>query len=155
MTSANGRSLLFLIFWLLLLTTGSYLMGADADTATPEHSTTTVVEKKDPFFPFEDEPEKVHDEDHFYKEFINMLGTLGVLVALIFAASWALKRLLKTRTQQLNTTSNIKILDQRPLSTKTALYLVEIHGRTMAIAESHNALIKLAEFPGFNTQDHD
>jgi flagellar biogenesis protein FliO len=90
---------------------------------------------------------KTNEPDRFFSEFINMLTTLGLIVVLIFAVSWLLKRLLNTRIQQMNTKSVIKIVERRSLSPKSSLYLLEVHGKNFMIGESSNGLINLGDIP--------
>ncbi|HRD55266.1 MAG TPA: flagellar biosynthetic protein FliO [Parachlamydiaceae bacterium] len=86
-------------------------------------------------------------EDNFMKEFLNMLFTLGSIIALLILASWMLKRIANTRIQQMNESSLIKILERRTVSPKLSLYLVDIKGKQIAIAESHSALLLLKDIP--------
>lgn len=86
------------------------------------------------------------DGDRFLSEFINMLTTLGVIVAIILIATWFLKRMVNTKIEQLNTTSLIKIVERRTLTPKTSLYLVDIKGAGFILAESINGVTSLGSF---------
>lgn len=90
--------------------------------------------------PIEESPDK------FTSELLNMLITLGMLVAVIFALSYILKRMLTVKTQQENYKSTIKVLEKRSLSPKAALYLVEVYNRTLVIAESPNGFSCMTTF---------
>ena len=57
-----------------------------------------------------------HESDTFQAKFLNMLFILALLIGFMILASWALKRLMKTKINQLNTTNNIKVLETRYLS---------------------------------------
>lgn len=95
-------------------------------------------------FPIEEEVlEKESPEDHFFGQFMKMLGTLGLLVAIMIAASWSLKRMLNTRVQSLNDTSRIKVVETRALSNKSSVHLVEVEGKTYFIGESVNSVTLL------------
>ncbi len=85
-------------------------------------------------------------DEHFLKDFMSMLTTLGLIIVFIFFVSWFLKKMLNSRLQQLNTTSEIKILERRALTPKSAIYLIEIKGKEMVIGESSNGLSLLADF---------
>lgn len=74
--------------------------------------------------------------DKFTGELLNMLMTLGFLVAGILALSWILKRMLNAKVQQQNVSSNIKVLERRSLSPKAGIYLIEVLGKTLVIGES-------------------
>lgn len=86
-------------------------------------------------------------EDHFFREFINMLATLGLIVATIFFISWFLKRMVNARIQQVNVSNAIKIIEQRPLSAKSTLYLVEVYDKQLILGETHTGVTVLGEFP--------
>lgn len=86
------------------------------------------------------------ERDHFLNEFINMLTTLGVIVAVILIATWFLKKMVHTKIQQLNTTSVIKIVERRTLTPKTSLYLLDIKGVGFIVAESINGVTSLGSF---------
>lgn len=81
--------------------------------------------------------------DHFISDFMNMLASLGLIIAFIFIVSWFMKRFLNTRIQQMNTTSPIKIVERRALTPKTSIYLLEIQERSLIIAESTNGVTLL------------
>lgn len=98
-------------------------------------------------FPLEDlveTPDK--SNDRFYVEFLNMLATLGLVIAIILIAAWFLRRILNTRLEQINTTSTIKVIEKRALSPKSAVYLLEIYDKVIAIAETQNGITQLGEF---------
>lgn len=92
-------------------------------------------------------------DDRFFYEFMNMLTTLGLIVAAIFVISWLLKRMTNTRIQQANTTSLIKIVDRRALSPKACMYLVEIHGKQFVVGETAANIAVLGEFPAEAEKD--
>lgn len=87
-----------------------------------------------------------NQEDHFFYSFLNMLFSLATILVVILIISWIFKRLLNTRMQQLNTSSLIKIIERRSLTPKTILYVLEINGRDIAIAESINGVTLLSHF---------
>jgi flagellar biogenesis protein FliO len=86
-------------------------------------------------------------EDNFVKEFIKMLMTLGAIITILLLASWLLKRMSNTRIQQINESSEIKILERRSATTKTSVFLLDVRGKQYAVVESHNALLLLPEIP--------
>ena len=88
-----------------------------------------------------------HESDTFQAKFLNMLFILALLIGFMILASWALKRLMKTKINQLNTTNNIKVLETRYLSPRATLYLVEIVDQTFLIAESPTTVTYLATLP--------
>jgi flagellar biogenesis protein FliO len=82
----------------------------------------------------------------FMDEMLNMFVVLGGIVAVMFAVSWVLKKLLKTKMQQMNQTSGIKILERRALNPKAHIYLLEIHGRGFIVGESPQGIYGIGEF---------
>lgn len=96
-----------------------------------------------PIKPFStiDEAQSMHHEEHvtvdtFQDKFFNMLVILALLVAFMILASWALKKLMKSKITQLNTSSHIKLLETRYLSPRATLYLVEVDKQVVLISES-------------------
>lgn len=85
------------------------------------------------------------EEDHFYQEFFKMISMLGLIIILLLLASWFLKRLLSSRTEQINNTSLIKIVERRMLSPKSAVYVLDVLGKKIAIVESQNGVTSLGD----------
>ncbi len=92
------------------------------------------------------------EEGHFYSDLFNMLFTLGLLIALLLMGSWIVKRLMHTRLHQINTTSSIKIIESRALSTKSVIYLLEIQGKEIAVAESINGITQITGVTQFKSK---
>jgi flagellar protein FliO/FliZ len=88
-----------------------------------------------------------HETDTFQSKFLNMIFVLGLLIGFMILASWALKRMMKTRVGTLNTAGDIKIIETRYLSPRATLYVVEIHQKTFLIAESPTTVTFLSELP--------
>lgn len=68
--------------------------------------------------------------------FVKMMLTLLGLILLIVISVWMLRRISHGRMKQMNYGRAIKVLERRPLSAKSILYLVEISGKKVVIAES-------------------
>ncbi len=68
--------------------------------------------------------------------FMKTVMILIFILALIGFTFWMFKRLSQSRVNQLNYMKSIKILEKRPISPKTILYLIEISGKQILIAES-------------------
>ena len=123
-------------------------MPLQADTPAPvtksveEHAKSAKPYGVPPIFEDFQEVEGKGD-DNFMREFLNMLATLGLLIALILSVTWVLKRMLNTRIQQMNSKSVIKILERRSLTPKSAIYLLDIQGKGFIIAESHSGITTL------------
>lgn len=140
-----------IIKYLTCLMLCSGILIAEETQPVPENT----VEPHKPthsFFEEVTDKEKASD-DRFVQELGNMLFTLGGILAVIFIAGWFIKRMLNTKIQQVNVTSPIKILERRALSPKTAIYLLEISGKKIAVAESQNGVTHLGEFPETAEED--
>lgn len=88
-------------------------------------------------------PESSHEEGRFMAEFWKVLMALGGMIAALFFLSWSAKKLLQSQVEQTNETNAIKVIQKRPLSTKTTVYLLEIEGRSVVMAESTNGVTLL------------
>ncbi len=83
---------------------------------------------------------------NFISEFVNMLVTLVFVLILIFVSVWLLKKIMRSRTQTLNRSNGIKILERRPLNQKASLYLLDILGKGVVIAESQAGIQVITQF---------
>lgn len=81
--------------------------------------------------------------DNFQIKFINMLVVLALIIGFMVVASWMLKRMMRTRTTQMNEMSAIKVLETRYLSPKSTLYLLEIRGKGLVVAETSSGVSSL------------
>ncbi len=111
----------------------------------------------DPPVPIEQQNEVQDQKDLFdnmqgpptYKgAFVKMMVTLLGLIVLIVISVWMLRRISHGRMKQMNYGREIKILERRPLSAKSVLYLVEIGGKKVVVAESQ------IEVRAITTADH-
>lgn len=68
--------------------------------------------------------------------FVKMLVTLGGLVFLVVATFWILRRLGKGKFKMGAAGRSVNIIDRRPLSPKTMLYIVEVEGKQILVSES-------------------
>jgi flagellar biogenesis protein FliO len=125
-------SCLFLLFcWLL----AAPLLGQEAEKPT----------QPPPNLPEEFKIEKEIEPPSFTWQLLNVLTTLGLLIAMVMLASWFFKRMMRTRMQQVNLTSDIKILEQRALTARTIVSVIDIRGKELAIAESTNGVTLLCQ----------
>lgn len=98
---------------------------------------------KDPTF--EDEVRKTTQEpDNFQGKFMKMLFILALLIGFMILASMMLKRMTRNRITQMNSQSLIKVLETRYLSPRSTLYLIDIEGKEILIAESHSGVSHIA-----------
>jgi flagellar biogenesis protein FliO len=94
----------------------------------------------------EDVKKAVSEPDNFQGKFMNMLFILALLIGFMILASIMLKRMTRTRVTQMNNQSLIKVLEARPLSPRSTLYLLDIEGKEILIAESHAGVSHIASF---------
>lgn len=67
---------------------------------------------------------------------IKMLLTLGGLLLLVFLTIWALKKISHGKFGGFGSQKKINIIEKKPLSPKTLLYLIELEGKKILISES-------------------
>jgi flagellar biogenesis protein FliO len=78
-------------------------------------------------------PEMIpHYEGAFLKMFLVLMG----LIVGIFFIVWLLKKIGQGRWLHGNGNKSIKIVEKRPLSPKTMLYIIDVDGQQSVIAES-------------------
>lgn len=87
-----------------------------------------------------------YDENYFWGELVNMLITLGCIVVLLAALMWIMKRMQTSRVRYANEASIIKVIDQRALSPKTSIYLLQINQKAIVVADTQSGATRLAEF---------
>lgn len=87
-------------------------------------------------------------EYNFTTEFTNMMSTLGLILVALLIMAYFVKRMKTVRTEQLNESSTIKILDQRTITPKGILYLVEVMGQLMVLSESPAGIQHVATLSG-------
>lgn len=77
---------------------------------------------------------------------IRMITALATLLIIVVAAAWAVKRFKGGGFSSISSNKRIKILERRPLSQKSVLYLVELEGKKILFAESQLEIRRLASF---------
>ena len=76
--------------------------------------------------------------------FFKMFATLLVLIALFILTIWCLRKLIRHKFEKGNNTQTIQIVEKRMISPKTILYLLEIEGKQILIAESQLEVRQIA-----------
>jgi flagellar biogenesis protein FliO len=85
----------------------------------------------------EEEAEDVHAATESYETaFIKTIVVLVGLLILIVLTVWMFKKISHGRFKSFNYLKSVKILEKRPLSPKSMLYLIEVSGKQILIAES-------------------
>lgn len=96
-----------------------------------------------------------NEADDFQSKFMNMLFMLGLLIGFMLFASWLLKRMSRSRVTNLNQGSDIKVLETRYLSPRATLYLLDIHGKNILIAESPMGVSHISSFRSIEDDESD
>lgn len=78
--------------------------------------------------------------------FLKMMLTFGILILLLFGTYWMIRRLIRMRLEKGVGTASIQVVEKRMISPKTMLYLVEVEGKKVLIAESHLEIKRLESF---------
>ena len=77
--------------------------------------------------------------------FMQMFLTLIGVVLLLWVTVWFLRRLIQKRLQKGLGIEAIQIIEKRMLSPKSMLYLIEVDGKRVLIAESHLEVRRISE----------
>jgi flagellar biogenesis protein FliO len=67
---------------------------------------------------------------------IRMLFALGICIGLLILTVWLLRRMMSARIQRGTKDQAIQLLEKRMISPKSTLYLIEIEGKRVLLAES-------------------
>lgn len=86
--------------------------------------------------------EEVNINSQFTKTLFLIIGVL----ILLFLTAWFLRKIAKSRSENLNHIKNIKVIESRPLSPKTMLYLLEVGGRQIVVTESQINVKEITTF---------
>jgi flagellar biogenesis protein FliO len=68
--------------------------------------------------------------------FIKTIVVLVGLLVLILLTVWMFKKISRGRFRSFNYLKSVKILEKRPLSPKSMLYLIEVAGKQVLVSES-------------------
>ncbi len=82
--------------------------------------------------------------------FVKMFLTLIALIALFAVTIWFIKRLIRAKLEKGSGTQMIEILEKKMISPKTMLYIIEVEGKRILLAESHLEVRSLSEIANLN-----
>ncbi len=85
----------------------------------------------------------MHDNG-YSKQFKGTLIAILIIIALVFLLIWLMKRFSNNRPLHMNHRKHIKILEKRPLSPNTYIYLLQVGDKQIVIAESKFQVQKVA-----------
>lgn len=128
----RGMNLFKLVF--LLLAWG--VLPANQVTPPPPALPPTEQPKPLPELPPPVTPAPEQMMQDFEGAGIKMFVALMALLVGIFFAVWILKKVMRGGFGKRGSQDSINILEKKPLSQKTVLYLIEIEGKKALIAES-------------------
>lgn len=97
-------------------------------------------------------PEVRAKTDKYESAFMKTIFILIAIVILVILTIWMFRRLSHSRFSKLNYLKNIKILEKRPLSPKSMLYLIEVGEKQILLAESQ---IEVRTLGTLSTPDQD
>lgn len=83
--------------------------------------------------------------------FAKMLLTLVGLIALVFMTVWLLRKLTQGKIGAFGK-KHINVVERRPLSPKSILYIVEVGGKQILVAESQLEIKTLASLDGLSDE---
>lgn len=127
---------LFLLFSILTLWADDKTpVPAVSPTETETHETHEL--KKTEPLPEKPAEVNVHEATESYETaFIKTILVLVALLVLVVLTVWMFRRISHGRLRNMNYLKSVKILEKRPLSPKSMLYLIEVSGKQVLIAES-------------------
>ncbi len=96
--------------------------------------------------PTEHTQQEMPVESSYGHALTKMLLTFAALIVLFGVSYWLLKRVGRNRVTGMNNLKAIKIRERRPISPKTTLYLIELAGKEVLIAESQLDVRSLATY---------
>jgi len=117
--------------------------------ATPTNAAPAVPD----ILPGEPAPEAEHAVASYENAFVKMLVTLVGLIVLILLSVWMLRRIAQGRFSKSSSQKGINILEKRALSGKSMLYLVEVRGKKVLIAESQLEVRRLADIEDMPSEE--
>ncbi|MCB1082432.1 MAG: flagellar biosynthetic protein FliO [Chlamydiia bacterium] len=85
----------------------------------------------------ENHPIPLHEATESYETaFIKTIVVLVGLLVLVILTIWMFRKISNGRFRGMNVLKSVKILEKRPLSPKSMLYLIEVSGKQILLAES-------------------
>jgi len=87
--------------------------------------------------------EKLSELPSYGQEFVRMLLSLGVVLALLLVVAWFLPRWL-ARTRPPTSGRHLEVVDTVRLDARRALYLVRVEGELVLIGAGEGGLVRLA-----------
>jgi flagellar biogenesis protein FliO len=140
-----NRLLKKFLFLFLTSSAMAYAQAAPQVPAQPSTPSSQTVEEWKHSIPQEEE--KKVEPTNFTTLFVKMLLLLGLSLGFLFLLAFIGKRFVSGRMLSSSKTGRIKVVEQKVLSQKTTISILEIDEQSIAIAESHNGITVLRELP--------
>lgn len=134
------------ILLILFLTLSSVLLGDEGKTVLSLNDQMEVIDN--PERPPVQIPSAKY-EASVLKVFISLFS----LVILVVLSFWVFRRLLNKGLRSSNSGKSIVLLERRTLSPKSMLYLVEVDGKKILLAESHLEIRRLANWDEISLEE--
>ena len=112
-------------------------------SALPLFGTVVTIDEPEPLVSQQEVIQKLptNYQAVFFKTFLMIAGGL----ALVFLLMILLKRFAMVRYSNMNQNSYIKVIERRPISQKSTLYLVQIGDQKVLMAESQLEIKKITD----------
>lgn len=108
-----------------------------ADAPKPSTPSEKKEEVPPPVKMEEEAPVSVqHATESYETAFIKTIVVLVGLLVLVILTIWMFRKISHGRFRGMNMMKSIKVLEKRPLSPKSMLYLIEVSGKQVLLAES-------------------
>ena len=96
-----------------------------------------------PEFPFHSETTPPQGPPSYEGAFVKMIVTVVGLVCFVLLTIWALRKIGQGRFRGFGSNRSIQVIEKKPLSPKSMLYLVEVGHQKFLIAESQLEIRRL------------
>lgn len=136
------------LFFFLALLLPSLATLADQEPATdvPMQQENNSLKPDPSTSPLNAYPENASDNTSgFKKAFYKTMTILISGLILVFLAIWLFRKFSSSKFHTSNQLKSIKILEKRPISPKSILYLIEIGGQKILISESQLEVRMISE----------
>src|SRR5579862_1917537 len=137
------------ILLLLLLSTASLAFTDTPPTSPPPQTPQQQPQPAPPPLPSQEIPplpSSAQLTQSYEGSFIRVIVSLLGLVILVVLTFWILKRLGRSRFGKFGSDKSIHIIERRPLSPKSVLFLVEVGNKRVLLSESQLEVRSLASY---------
>jgi flagellar biogenesis protein FliO len=86
-------------------------------------------------------------DSKFYSSFVQMLIYLALLIAVLYAGMYLVKRMLYRQIGHVNASDLIHIVERKILTPRSTLYIVEVKGRSYLLSDSVYGARLIKELP--------